>query len=63
MSNTFWTADTHFFHRNIIKYCDRPFKDEDEMNKEEVIIRISLKFSGKEWGVVLSDVHSNTLFI
>ena len=30
----FVTADQHFFHNNIIKFCDRPFKDRDEMTKE-----------------------------
>ena len=30
---TFFTADTHFFHGNIIKYCDRPFAHADEMNE------------------------------
>lgn len=30
---TFFTADPHFFHTNIIKYCNRPFKYADEMNE------------------------------
>ena len=30
---TFYTADTHFFHANIIKYCNRPYKDPQEMNE------------------------------
>jgi calcineurin-like phosphoesterase family protein len=29
----FFTADLHFGHGNIIKYCYRPFKDADHMNK------------------------------
>ena len=28
----FLSADTHFNHRNIIEYCQRPFKDVEEMN-------------------------------
>jgi len=29
--NVWLTADWHFYHRNIITYCNRPFNDEFEM--------------------------------
>ncbi len=33
---TWFTADLHLGHRNIITYCDRPFDDADQMNAELV---------------------------
>lgn len=33
---TFYTSDTHFGHKNILKYCSRPFADIDEMEREMV---------------------------
>lgn len=32
-SRVFFTSDTHFNHANIIRYCQRPFKDAGEMNE------------------------------
>lgn len=34
----FFTSDTHFSHANIIRFCDRPFKDTEHMD-EEIIRR------------------------
>lgn len=35
--NVFFTSDTHFYHINILKFCNRPFADVNEMN--DVLIK------------------------
>ena len=33
MANVFFTADTHFGHTNVIKFCARAFASAEEMNE------------------------------
>lgn len=33
----FFSSDHHFGHANIIKYCNRPYADSDEMNRDMVL--------------------------
>ena len=32
-SKTFFTSDTHFYHNNVIEFCNRPYGDADHMNE------------------------------
>ncbi len=51
---TFVTSDTHFGHANIIKYCNRPFADVDEMNRE-LVRRWNETVSADDWVYHLGD--------
>ena len=37
VTKVFFTSDTHFGHRNIIKYCNRPYQNIDEMHSEMIM--------------------------
>lgn len=42
---TWFTSDTHFFHKNIIKFSNRPFKNENHMNEELI----------RQWNLVVDE--------
>ncbi len=44
-SKTFFTSDLHFFHRNIIQFCERPFDSIEHMNQKLI----------DNWNMVVSD--------
>lgn len=46
--NLFFTSDHHFGHANIIKYCQRPFANSQEMDTEMV----------RRWNVRVSDLDT-----
>lgn len=52
---TYFTADPHYFHANIIRYCNRPFHDVQEMN-EALIERWNSVVSFGDTVFVLGDV-------
>ena len=78
MSNTFFTADTHFNHANIIKYCGRPFNDVEAMNEalianwnavvgaDDVVYHLGDFMFGRtdqEFDLVFNRLNGKTIFI
>lgn len=50
----FFTADLHLGHKNVIEYCNRPFKSLDHMNKE-LIRRWNERVKKEDFIYVLGD--------
>jgi calcineurin-like phosphoesterase family protein len=50
--NLFFTSDPHYFHHNIIKYCNRPFIDLEQMH--ENLITLWNKTVPKDGFVILA---------
>ena len=52
----FFTSDEHYSHRNILKYCKRPFDSVEEMN-EEMINRHNEVVGEKDWVYHIGDFY------
>lgn len=52
--NTFFTSDLHFFHRNIINYCNRPWTYETQT--EEIVRRWNSKVNPDDTVYSLGDL-------
>jgi calcineurin-like phosphoesterase family protein len=53
----YFTSDNHYFHDNIIKYCERPFSDSFEMNKE-MLKRWNDHVGAEDVGVFVGDLSA-----
>ena len=51
----FFTSDQHFYHKNVIKYCNRPFNSVEEMN-EEIILRFNSVINNNDLCYFIGDV-------
>lgn len=57
-NKTFFTSDLHLFHSNIIKYCDRPFSNAQDMNRA-ILERWNAKIPKDGLTYILGDVSMN----
>ena len=61
MSKVFFSSDTHFGHRAIIEYCNRPFSCVEEMN-EVITFRWNQKVKKEDQVFLLGDVSFKNQF-
>lgn len=54
MSKIWFTSDLHFGHENVIKYCDRPYHNANEMNAD-IIARWNKQVGENDTVYVLGD--------
>lgn len=51
----YFTADTHFGHENVIRFCDRPFSSANEMD-EAMIANWNARVRGNDTVYILGDM-------
>ena len=54
MLNIWFTADFHLGHKNIIRYCNRPFQTVEEMN-QEILERLNSRVKANDILYFLGD--------
>lgn len=52
---TFFTSDLHLYHSNIIRYCNRPFANVDEMN-QAILDNYNAKVSDEDTVYFIGDI-------
>jgi len=63
----FFTADEHYYHKNIIKYCNRPFAKSNEMDFEiirrhnEVVSNGDTVIHGGDFTLAKADLARNII--
>ena len=55
MPKIWFTSDLHFWHKNILKYCDRPFSNVKEMNNK-IIRNYNSKVGDNDTVYILGDI-------
>lgn len=75
MAKIFVTADWHFCHENIIKYCGRPFSSIDEMNQKlidnanaivganDIVYHIGDFSFYKPWSSIINQLKGTWVFL
>lgn len=54
----YFTADTHFGHENILKFCDRPLESVEAMNGA-LIAKWNRRVTGQDTVYILGDHNSS----
>ena len=55
MELIYFTADTHFGHENVIRFCDRPYSCAEEMD-EALILNWNSRVKGNDTVYILGDM-------
>ena len=56
MPNVWFTADFHFGHNDIIRYCNRPFRSVEEMD-QTILDRLNASVKANDILYFLGDLH------